>query len=135
MIVLVVEDEPITSFVLASELERAGHVVLGPAANASDALQLAEGCRPDVAILEIGIDGKCAGVELAHQLTRMNVPCLYSSAFSTLARSHSEWALGYLAKPYNSENIAAIFAVIEDVMAGVFPRPTELPPALELFTR
>jgi len=135
MIVLVAEDEPITSFVLAGELKRAGHSVLGPVTNTSDALQLVEECRPDVALIEIELDGDYAGIELARQLSTMGIPCVYASARSTLARENASSALGYLAKPYNPESIAEIFEIIKEAVSGAPLQQLRIPPALEIFGR
>jgi CheY-like chemotaxis protein len=53
MIVLVAEDEAITALLLDTALRAAGHQVLGPAATAKEALELAEHTKPDLALLDI----------------------------------------------------------------------------------
>ena len=135
MKVLVVEDEPLTAFVLKDELENAGHEVIGPVAELGDALLLARRHRPDLALLEIELEGGFAGLDLARELTRLDIPCVYATAQSTLARANSGCAIGYLAKPFNPTGLAEIVRAIEQVVAGKFPTALLVPPSLEFFGR
>ena len=133
MIVLIVEDELNTGFDLADELERAGHLVMGPVPNSAEALRLAENWRPDLVVLGIELAGEYAGLGLAHQLASMHIQCLYWSARSELAYENKRDALGYLAKPYNFEDVPEVFSVLEDVIYGISPRTVKTPSILELF--
>ena len=56
MVVLVVEDEAIIAYCSAAMLEDAGYAVLGPAHTSAEALELARGKRPDVALIDIDLE-------------------------------------------------------------------------------
>jgi CheY-like chemotaxis protein len=58
--VLVVEDEPLLSMALTDELERAGAIVMGPAASLEGAFDLLDAGRPrpDAAILDVELQRK-----------------------------------------------------------------------------
>lgn len=66
---LLVEDEPMVSSLLASALEEAGFTV-ETAASALEANKIAEKFDPDVAVLDINLGRGASGVELAFILER-----------------------------------------------------------------
>ena len=68
--VLVVEDETIVAMFLVDVVEDTGFTVVGPAGNGADALRLAEGERPGIAIVDISIAAARDGVEIAAELAR-----------------------------------------------------------------
>lgn len=103
MIVLLVEDEPLTAVVLQLTLQEAGHQVRGPAGSATTALRLAEiDPAPAVAIVDINLrDGRGAGIGLARDLLRRDVVPLFVSAQAIEAARHRHLALGFVGKPYD----------------------------------
>ena len=56
--VLVVEDEFIVSLSLQAQLRAAGCEVVGIAGDASEAVEMARSCRPDVVLMDIGLPGR-----------------------------------------------------------------------------
>ena len=56
--VLVVEDEFIVSLSLQAQLKAAGCEVVGVAGDASEAVEMARSCRPDVVLMDIGLPGR-----------------------------------------------------------------------------
>lgn len=80
MIILIVEDEPIVAINLAIELEAAGHTVIGPVATSLEALALARQHLPWLALVDITLDGRADGVELARMLRQLGIPSLFLSA-------------------------------------------------------
>lgn len=80
--VLVVEDEAIVALVLIQELKNAGWEVIGPASTIESAYQLlADGPTPDVAVLDINLDGVPI-YPLAQLLQARGVPFLFYSGYS-----------------------------------------------------
>ena len=100
--VLLVEDEQIIAMDLQESLEEMGYHVLGPACNADEALALARQHKPDMALLDIMIEGPVDGIDTAVELTQINIPCVFLTAYSdshTLQRAAAISPYGILTKP------------------------------------
>jgi len=67
--VLVVDDHPVVREGLASLLGRAGFCVVGEAADAQTALELAAKSRPDLAVVDVALPG-ISGLELCRRFRR-----------------------------------------------------------------
>jgi two-component system, response regulator PdtaR len=131
MLILMVEDEPIAAMSATWELEEAGHRVLEAASTIEQALRLARKHRPDLALVDIDLQGTGDGVELARQLREMDIPAVFVSAQDSLANQNSQLALGIIGKPYNPADIPRSVAVIRALLRGEVLPP--LPRALHLF--
>lgn len=134
MLILLVEDEPISAWSTTCELEQAGHLVIGPAATSDDALRLAHKFHPDLALVDIDLQQGGEGVELARELRDMDIASVFVSAQSGVAVENSELALGLIGKPYNPADMPRSVEVIDAVMHGVEP-PTPSPSSLHLFDK
>ena len=130
MILLVAEDEAL--IVLELELRGAGHRVLGPAATPEEALALAEGTRPELALIDIDLTAGGDGVALARTLRdRHGVPSLFVSGQAPDALAAKDAALGLVRKPYAPEDVARAVEAVAELLRG--RKPARLPPGLELF--
>ena len=130
LILLVAEDEAL--IVLGLELRDAGHEVLGPVATAAEALALAEGTRPGLALIDIRLKDDGDGVALARALReRHGVPSLFVSGQASDALANRDAALGLVRKPYAPEDVARAVEVVGELLRG--RKPERLPPGLELF--
>ena len=78
--ILIVEDEYVVANDLQFILENAGYAVTGIAASVSEAQELIEAQRPDVVLLDIFLQGKRTGIDLAGQLILLGIPFIYLSA-------------------------------------------------------
>jgi DNA-binding NarL/FixJ family response regulator len=67
---LIVEDDPLQAEGLKSLVEYHGHSVCGIASSADDAVTLAEAAHPDIALIDIGLDGPADGIEAAERIRR-----------------------------------------------------------------
>jgi PAS domain S-box-containing protein len=80
--VLVVEDEAVVALVLAAGLRSAGWKILGPVATVEAAYQmLAVGAVPDVALLDLNLDGEPI-YPLAQVLQARHIPFAFYSGYS-----------------------------------------------------
>ena len=132
MILLVAEDEALIALVLELELRGAGHEVLGPAATPEEALALAEGTRPELALIDINLTAGGDGIALARTLRdRHGVPSLFVSGQAPDALAAKDAALGLVRKPYAPEDVARAVEAVAELLRGC--RPARLPPGLELF--
>ena len=71
--VLVVEDEPLISLLLADWLDELGHDVIGPARDVKSALALIDSAALDAAIVDVTL-GRETGYPIAECLARQNIP-------------------------------------------------------------
>jgi PAS domain S-box-containing protein len=112
---LIVEDEPIVAMDLQQELIELGCEVTGMAESADAALHSIEECRPDLVLLDIGIDGSMDGIQTARLLRHVyDIPSVFLTSYSderTLDRAAGELPYGYLTKPHRSRELQATLKV------------------------
>jgi CheY-like chemotaxis protein len=63
--ILIAEDEQIIAEDLAFQLETLGHSISGIAVSGEDAVAMAERIRPELAFIDIQLEGKMSGTEAA----------------------------------------------------------------------
>ena len=99
MRLLIVDDEPPARAKLRRLLaEMPGIVLVGEAADAPQALAMAQALQPDAALLDIQLPGQ-SGLELALALPE-GIACAFSTAFDQYAvRAFEMNAVDYLLKP------------------------------------
>lgn len=132
MLILLVEDEPLCALSVAWELERANHTVLGPAASSDEALQLARRRRPDLALVDIDLERRGAGIDLVRKLRAMSVPAVFVTAQASVASQHADLVVGYIGKPYDPADIPrSVEAIMSALRGRALPRP--LPTSLRVF--
>src|SRR5690606_15891976 len=100
MRILIAENEPICALSALSELRHAGHETLGPASTVQEALTLASARhRPELALVDIDLNERGDGLELARQLQQMGIAILFISARVRTACRHRDLAVGLICKP------------------------------------
>ena len=124
--ILVVDDDRLVLATLAHGLAQAGYDVID-ADNGDDAILLAREHRPELALLDIRMQGK-SGFDVAEYLRdHCQVPFMFLSAFSdeqTAAQVKALGAVAYLVKPLT---IAQILPVVETALAAGRQRAAEVP--------
>jgi response regulator NasT len=118
--ILVVDDDRLVLATVVHGLAHAGFDILD-ADNGDDAILLARQHRPDLALLDIRMDGM-SGYDVAHYLREaLQIPFLFLSAFSdeaTLARIHALGALALLVKPLDiAQLVPAVASALDTVRA------------------
>jgi two-component system, response regulator PdtaR len=107
--ILIVEDEAISVMTLEDSLHEMGYSVVGNAANAGDAIKLAEEFRPDLILMDIHIQGDMDGIETAELInSRFHIPVIYLTAHSdekTIERATKTMPYGYLIKPFRMKEM------------------------------
>ena len=113
--ILVVEDEALIAMDLARRLEALGHEVIGTADNRDDAVSLADGCTPELVLMDINIIGPADGIETAKELrSRWDIPVVFLTAFgddATVERAKQVTPYGYLLKPFDERTLATTLEV------------------------
>ena len=124
--VLVVDDNRLVLATLADGLTRAGYDVID-ADNGDDAILLARQHRPDLALLDIRMEGK-SGFDVASYLrSHCQMPFMFLSAFSddaTVAQVKALGAVAYLVKPLD---IAQIVPTVEAALVTARARRASTP--------
>jgi two-component system, response regulator PdtaR len=126
--ILVVDDDRLVLATLTHGLTQAGYAVID-ADNGDDAILLAREHRPDLALLDIRMEGK-SGFDVAAYLREYcQMPFMFLSAFSdeaTLAQVKALGAVAYLVKPLD---IRQIVPAVEAAFANLGARPPHDAPA------
>jgi response regulator NasT len=134
--ILVVDDDRLVLATLTHGLVQAGYEVID-ADNGDDAILLARERRPDLALLDIRMEGK-SGFDVAAYLREYcQIPFMFLSAFSddaTVAQVKALGAVAYLVKPLDIRQIVpaveAAFANIDARGVPAAPAPaSERPPS------
>jgi PAS domain S-box-containing protein len=112
--ILIVEDEQVTAEDLRDTLTDLGFTVTGVVSNGADAIAQAEENPPEIALMDIRIQGEMDGTAAALVLRkRFNIPVIYLTAHAdsaTVARAKDAGPLSYITKPFQE---AALHASIE----------------------
>ena len=126
--ILVVDDDRLVLATLVHGLAQAGYHV-SDADNGNDAILLAREHRPDLALLDIRMEGM-SGFDVAETLRdKYRIPFMFLSAFSddaTVAQVKALGAVAYLVKPLD---IRQIVPAVEAALANVGARRAAAPPA------
>jgi DNA-binding response OmpR family regulator len=90
---------------LQAELSDAGYHVLPLAARHQEALETARAGKPDLALVNIELEGGDDGVALACDLHAMGIPVLFISGQTSRAMAARSVAIGSLPKPYSGNDM------------------------------
>lgn len=131
--VVVVDDHEVVRRGVSSVLgAEAGIEVVGEAAGAREALRIVSSCRPDVALVDLSLDGSPAsGLELCRRLCDLEHPpkvLVFSAALSALlvAEAVRHGAAGYVCKEADASELADLLRAVArgepgfDALAGSF---------------
>ena len=108
--IFIVEDDRNISQLLVLMLGRLGHMVVGMASSGEDAVTGVGETRPDLVLMDIGLEGEMDGIEagsLIHQV--YNIPVLFLTGCldcETRARARSACPAGYLTKPFTFNELS-----------------------------
>jgi len=128
---LIVEDDVLPAMALRDELEDAGYHVLDLTGRHQEALLAAEEHHPDLALVNIQLQGRDDGIVLAEELKAMGIPTLFISGQISRARSARTVAIGSLPKPYRTADMVKAVDYLLAHLKGDKTLP--LPFGLEVF--
>ena len=130
--VMIVEDEALVAIVLRDVLTEAGYNVLDLVTRQADALKVVEVNKPALALVNIRLEGRDDGIELAAHLKTLDIPVVFISGQISRARSADTVAIASMPKPYDAhEMVRAV-----DYLLARLKGPTSLsrPAKLEVFS-
>ena len=109
--ILIVEDESVVALDLKLQLLDWGYDVVGVADTAAQAESLAQLHRPDLALMDVMLQGEVDGIEAAlHLQGSLGVPVLFLTSYSdadTVRRAAETAAYGYVTKPFQARELHA----------------------------
>jgi two-component system, response regulator PdtaR len=128
MTLLIVEDEVLSAMALRDELEGAGYHVLDLTGRHQEALSAARQRKPDLALVNIVLQGHDDGIKLAHDLKAMGIPVLFISGQVTREKSRETVAIGSLPKPYSTVDMVLAVDYLLRYLKGdeTLPKPAGL---------
>ncbi|MEM6431933.1 MAG: response regulator, partial [Deinococcota bacterium] len=107
--ILIVEDDRLIATVASAIVKKAGHKVVSVARTSTDAVRLATVHRPDLVLMDIGLEGSGDGIEAAaHIVDDLNVPVIFLTGHNdlvTLERAQQVNPLGFLSKPVREADV------------------------------
>ena len=114
--ILIVEDEPLINADLAAILVSQGYTIAGQAYDSVDAYDIIKEHTIDLALLDIELDHKDSGLDIARTLKdKYQIPFMFITAFSdeqTLSAAQELLPEGYIIKPYKTRDIIASVGII-----------------------
>src|ERR1700688_3137578 len=112
--ILIVEDQFIEAANLERILERAGYEICPVARSVIAALEIINDERPDMVLLDIFLQGKLTGIDLAKTLNVRNIAFVFISANlhkETLHSAKLTRPCGFLVKPFREKDVLLMLDV------------------------
>lgn len=113
--IMIVENEILVAKDLKMNLERMGYLVSAIASNFQEALTFAHARRPDLALMDIDIDGSKDGIQTAKELNaRYQVPIVFLTSLKEMAiidKAKESNPFGYLVKPFRSSDLQSTIEI------------------------
>jgi two-component system response regulator HydG len=106
--ILIVEDQFIEANNLRTILKRAGYSVCSIAASVTEALSILKDEKPQLVLLDIYLQGKLTGIDLAKILNERNIAFVFLSANSNkriLDAAKATMPYGFLVKPFREKDV------------------------------
>lgn len=108
--ILIVDDELLVAADIKRIIEKAGHIVIGSAVDAEEAISFVKTGKPDLVLMDIKLKKGIDGISAAEIIQTIDeIPIIFLSAFSdqnTFERAKKIGPFGYLIKPFNSRELA-----------------------------
>ena len=122
--VLVIEDDALVASCLCELLHDLEYAVIGPASTGPEALSLAELHRPDIAIVDIRLNGEMDGIDVARAFDeRFGIAVIFLSGScdeTVMTRAQGVRPVRFLRKPVR---VSALFGAIECALDVQAARP------------
>jgi two-component system response regulator LytT len=107
--ILIVEDELLIAEDIRMHLENLGYEVIGIASSYNETIEITNSESPDIALVDIIIDGEKDGIQTAGYLKQnLDIPIIFLTSHAdkpTVERAKQVNPDGYLVKPFNSNDL------------------------------
>jgi len=108
--VLVLEDEALVAMLIEDQLLDLGYEIVGPAANAAQAIALCENERVDAAVLDINLGGGQRSDSVAELLSKQEIPFVFVTGYGKVGVDERFKDAAVLQKPFTRDELEAIMA-------------------------
>lgn len=109
--ILVVEDNPVISKWIVHALKAMGYIPLGPAEDASSALEMVRNLSPDLVLMDIKLKGPENGIETSCAIKAItDIPLIYTTSSEdseTIEKATGTNPSAYLLKPLQHKQLKA----------------------------
>jgi DNA-binding response OmpR family regulator len=120
--ILVVEDDPQISNLLALFIKKYGYELCGVAESGEDAIRLIETTSPDVVFIDYLLKGSMNGIDLAQWINKeFPIPFIYITAYSDdqiIERVIHTCPSALILKPFKGEEIRVAVEIIINRLSG-----------------
>lgn len=131
MDILIVEDEVLLAMELESEVEDAGHKVVGIAGDSREAIELADTTSPEFAFVDIQLLDGPTGVDVGRHLSAKTIPFVFVSGNLKRIPEDFAGAIGAIEKPYTMNGLQNAMQFLQGFVEGRLDLATT-PPSLVL---
>jgi PAS domain S-box-containing protein len=109
--IVIADDERIVAADLARRMAALGYVVVGKVGRGSDAVRVSLELRPDLVLMDIGMDSEFDGINAAAEIrAEADIPVIFVTSYSdkeTLRRAKEIGPFGYVLKPFDERELVA----------------------------
>ena len=108
--ILVVEDETVVAEDIRKILQSYDYEVPDVIATGEAAIKKINETHPDLLLLDIKLEDKISGIDVANQINDMNIPIIYLTAYSDIdiiEKAKATGPFGYLIKPFRERELIA----------------------------
>lgn len=124
--ILIVEDEAPIALNLATAVQQAGGIVIGPVASVAGAHAVMADNRLDGALLDIRLRNETS-FPLADVLAVLNVPFVFVSGLSSALMPYTHRDRPLFDKPYEAAEVIAALATLVRAASGAEPQAKDAP--------
>lgn len=110
--ILIVEDEIIIGMETEAAIEDLGHISLGVAATAAEALQIAVAELPDIAFVDVNLSDGPTGPRVGAELAKLGVAVVFITANPRTIEKQVVNAIGVLDKPVAEAELGEVIAFL-----------------------
>jgi CheY-like chemotaxis protein len=110
--ILVIEDDMIIQLFISRALKNAGFEIVGEGRSCKQALELVAKAKPDIILMDIGIEGTKDGIETAELINKdYDIPIIFitgNSDETTIKRAKATNPIDILLKPIDERRLQQI---------------------------
>jgi DNA-binding LytR/AlgR family response regulator len=125
----IVENDLLIAESIAVTLKQIGYRFTKPVCNYKDALKMIAAEKPDLLLIDIGLDGKQDGIELASKVNQdFGLPFIFLTANSdkaTVTRAKDVKPYAYLVKPFNEHDLYSAIEIAFNNYHGGNTKPND----------
>ena len=128
MNILIVEDEALLALELESELENAGHTIIGQAMSSQEAKALIDREEPEFAFVDIHLLDGPSGIDVGRYLASKGISYVFVTGNLKRIPEDFAGAMGAIEKPYTMNGLENALSYIETFVRG--ESRDSIPPSL-----